>query len=631
MLNRQRLARVWAEGCRARLPFGCGEQRWSLAGATALAMITVVFLSACSGSSGGTKNGFSVPNPYSQGGGVDDVRVNTLLVFGDSYSVPSFRGTPTWPAFLSGSGTASNVTNYAVGGARAAPTGQTRSFGQQVAAWLGSQRPIGDGDLTVAYFGYNDIGRRGNADGFAAARAGYEQTVAALIANGAASENRRLFVTQIHDWASNPGVPDGLRQQVVDWNAFVASQANANNNVTAVDLFTVFDRVRANPQQFGFANVTTVDASRAAIDALYLDDIHFGPKGQALIARTYRHYLTRAWDWSNRTRAGAESARKLGQDLDRGLLNLHIASGGKPIEGLRVQGFGEMSADPLASRMDGQGVSGFDHPGAAQYGESGARESRSTGFMVDYVAARDGHGSGSRFGLSMAQYNGSLEARNFEGGDRTDYVSDAMALYWQRNAAGLLATTQLSFLRHEFDGRGSDDLLGLLAVNQGGGETWTLGQRISRPSEIRFATIVPWASLSYESHRLAPGTASSLYTSDVRFGGVRATDWIGQFGLDMQLNPIRFAGGKSLVLSGTVQYLTSLDRDQIDVAMIETAVPGVVQRERVGRDRMYQAGLGFGASLNLARDLDLDATLVTSAVAQGGVEHSVSVGARYRF
>jgi lysophospholipase L1-like esterase len=623
MLNRQGLARVWTVGGRTRLPFGNVKEQRSLGSLTVLAIVSVLLLSACSGSSGGTKGGFSVPNPYAQGGGVNDVRANTLRVFGDSYSVPSFSGTPTWPTFLGGSGAVSSIQNYAVGGARAAPTGAQPSFDRQVGTWLRRNSPIGDGDLTVAYFGYNDIGRRGNPDGFASARAGYQATVAALVANGAAEQNRRLFLTQIHDWSRNPGVPAGLRDQVFIWNDFIASQANTYENVVAVDLFTVFERVYAKPDQFGFTNVTTVNAGRSAIDALYLDDLHFGPKGQEVIARTYRHYLTRGWDWSNRTRAGSDAARRLGQDLDKGLLSFHFAAPDSQSSGLNVHRLGGQPADMYKRRLDDR------REDRREVVNSIAADS--DGFMLGFTPSVAGRGVGPRFGLSVARYGGSVEARNFEGGDYTDYVSDALGLYWQQTVRGLLASTQVSFLKHEFDSRGSDDLLGMVAVNQGRGDTWSLAQRLSRPVNLGPTSFVPWVSVALESNKLSPGTVSSLYTSDVHFSGIRTNDWIGQVGIDLQLDPIRFGSGKTLILSSSAGYLTSLYRDDIEVSMAEAAMPGVIQRERLQRDRSYQVGLGLAASLDLGNSFLLATSLSTSSFSDGRSGNEVNVVASYQF
>jgi phospholipase/lecithinase/hemolysin len=593
-------------------------------------LVATLVLSGCLGSSGGTKSGFSVPNPFAASqDNVNNVRVGTLRVFGDSYSVPSYKGTPTWPAFLQSSGIAERTENYAVGGNRAA-FGQGRGFFDQVNGWLRTNRPVNDRDLTVAYFGYNDIGAGGNRDGFANARAGYTTSVGLLINAGAASENRRLFLAQIHDWSRNPGINSAFRQQVIDWNNIVAETANSSPNVVAVDLFTVFDRIFARPADYGFANVTTVDAGRASIDALFLDGTHFGPRGQEMIARTFNHYLTRGWDWSNQTAAGAEAVRELSRDLDNGILRLSLAGDDTSSSGLTAYTFGGREGDIWDSRYNLDGAAQLERRAGRGSVDPLFARGDTGGVLLDYRPARKGSGADSRFGLSVARYDGTLNEADFAGSLQTEYVSDAMAVYWQQATAGLLSTTQFSYLQNEFDGRGSDDILGFVVANQGSGDTWSLEQRLSRPTDLGYALVVPWVSLSHESHKLDPARATSLYTSDVTYRGARANEWIGQLGLDLQLAPIRLAEGRSLVLSGSARYLSSLYRDALEVSMVEAAMPGVVQRERYDRDRLDRAGLGLGATLSLSKDLDVSAALAVSSD-QGEIDESMSVIAKLRF
>jgi phospholipase/lecithinase/hemolysin len=606
-----------------------GSPRWIHRGfPLTVALVGAAFvLGGCSSSSGGTKSAFAVPNPYVVGSGtsIDEVQVRTLRVFGDSYSIPDFKGTPTWQVFLQAQGTVRTRESYAIGGAPAAST-RDSAFNRQLDTWLAANKPIADSDLTVAYFGYNDIRRFGNTDGFAAARTGYQQGVARLVANGAANENRRLFLTQIHDWSANPGVLSSLRGQVITWNAFVAEQANAYPNVIAVDLFTVFDRVYAKPEEFGFVNVTTVDAQRAAIDALYLDDIHFGPKGQQVIARVYRHYLTRGWDWANRTSAGADSVRRLSSDLDQGLLSLRLAGDAQPVGGVQAFTFGTGVRDGLNPGVQqGPGLLSWERE------EVGAGLQGTGGFALAYQPMMSHRAaSDQRFGVSVARYDGSVGQMDLGDWGRSEYTTDAVAAYWQQGLDGVLATTQVSYLKHRFDGRASDGILGLVTANQGEGSTWALEQRLSRPSDLGFGMLVPWVSVSHLSHELAPDLARSLYTTDVQFGGSRADEWMGELGLDMQLAPIRISGGKNLLLSGSARYLSSLNRDDIEVTMTERAAPDIVQRETILRDRLERVGLGLGATLALSDDLRVGATL--AATAEGGkVNESVGVTANYRF
>ena len=62
-----------------------------------------------------------------------------------------------------------------------------------------------------------------------------------------------------------------------------------------VNLARVIDSAVANPGSEGLTNVTTADPARSGTTALYHDDLHFGAKGHAIIARTIQGSLgTRA-------------------------------------------------------------------------------------------------------------------------------------------------------------------------------------------------------------------------------------------------------------------------------------------------------------------------------------------------
>ena len=158
----------------------------------------------------------------------------------------------------------------------------------------------------------------------AAGRAGYRAGIDRLVAAGAAGSDRKLFVTLLTDWTRSPGISSDFRGRVDDWNGFVSGIANGNDNIIAVDLFTVFEKIYDDPGRFGFTNVSTADAGRSSTDALFFDQLHFGDRGQDIIARVYRHYLTRAWDWANTLDSGGSSARQLNRDIDNGLLVLGL-------------------------------------------------------------------------------------------------------------------------------------------------------------------------------------------------------------------------------------------------------------------------------------------------------------------
>ena len=561
--------------------------------------------------SGGSPSGplFSIPNPYSPAGAssVDQVRVDDLRVFGDSYSVENFAGaTTTWSTVLRNNGTVSSNRNFAVGGARANAAGGN-TFAEQVDRFANSGASIGGRDLTVVYFGYNDLG----AADLAPARAGYRDGVDRLLAAGAAGADRRLFVTLLHDWSRNPGVNAVDTARVRSWNDFVTDVANSNDNVVAVDLFTVFNRIYADPRAFGFDNVTTVEQANSATTALYFDATHFGNRGQDVIARVYRHYLTRAWDWSNTFAAGGATASRLNQDITNGVLVLGLDEGrSDPPLGFSSFTFGGARAeqaralpfaDDRAATAVLEAVATRD-PSRASFAEAYGKAPASGGIALDYRPVPN-----QRFGVAVARYDTSTDKLRPAASLVQDQTSDAVSLYWQQAHAGFTATTQFAYLQHSYADRGFDADVGLQGTNRYEGSTWALDQQIARPWRAAGSTVTPWASLGYQSHDLEPYTAKSLYTSDVRFSGATATDVTGAIGLDLRHDAIRLGNGRQLRLAGGAAYRTSLYRDAVEVEMSEAAFPGLTQRETVERDRIERFDLTLDAVLGLSEVLELRA------------------------
>jgi phospholipase/lecithinase/hemolysin len=78
---------------------------------------------------------------------------------------------------------------------------------------------------------------------------------------------------------------------VVEWNRHARSVAAARPNCVVVDLFALFERVLADPDAYGFTNVTEPNRALSTTTHLYADVGHFGRKGQALIARAVKPRL----------------------------------------------------------------------------------------------------------------------------------------------------------------------------------------------------------------------------------------------------------------------------------------------------------------------------------------------------
>ena len=576
-------------------------------------VVVVLALAGCGGGGGGSSPGpgtnpppppppsspFSVSNPFAVAGAVsvDQVRVDDLRVFGDSYSQEGFGGTTTWSTALRDQGTAARTEVYAVGGARANSNG-SNSLETQINTWQASASEIGDGDLTVLYMGYNDL--RGD---IAAAEQGYLDGVGRLVAGGAAADDRRLFVTMLHDWSRNPRTNGVTQQQVVDWNSFVAGVANSNDKIIAVDMFTAFNHIYERPGDYGLVNVTTVDVEGSATDALYFDDIHFGSKGQALIARVYRHYLTRGWDWANSISAGSNAAQRFRRDLDDGLLALdRDGATDAPSLGFSSFALGNGGIAQPFQAASGTEVQALDGPSRVAFAETYRSTAASGGVALDYRLAQD-----RRFGLAISRYDAATETRSAAAQLDQAQSSDAVALYWQQAHGGIHATTQFAFLQHQFTERAQDDLIGQSGVTRHAGQTWSLDQKLARPTRTADSTLTPWVSVGYQSHELAPYEAKSLYTSNVRFSGATATDVTGGIGLDLRHDAISVGGDRQLWLSGSAAYALSLYRDDVEVTMSEAAMPGLEQRETIERQQIERFELSLDAVLGLAQDLHLRA------------------------
>jgi len=546
------------------------------------------------------------PNPYlrSDGGGVT---VGTLRVFGDSYSVPSFSGTPTWPTFVAAETRAGQVDNQAIGGATAASM-RPSAFNRQLDNWSTSGVPSGRRDMTVVYFGYNDIGRGGSGDNLAAASGGYREGVNRLINAGAAGDDRRIFLTRIHDWSRNPGVSDEVRGQVRAWNTFVAGEANRHPNVIAVDLYTFFERLYREPGRFGFQNVTTVDAGRSAIDALYLDPIHFGIAGQQAIARVYLHYITRGWDWASRVDAGEAAAVQLENDINSGLLLInhqHRSGLDSRISLVPVGARGATVVDRLNehrqrlanTQVDGDGMVAH-HPGNA-----------ASGFLLSYRLGANDHRSltrpGNRIGLSVSSNQGQLNSVGPADWQHGESRTDSLGIHWQQDHGLLLGVTQLGFHAHTFEQLSSDNLLALSADNRDSGHSWRLSHRISGGLDTGPVTLVPNLTLAYQEDTLHGSVVESLYTSPVRFNPLHASHSLADLGVSIVVTPMSLGNGRTVQFSGSINQELGLHRDALNVQYSEQRMQDVVQSDQLDRGRLSRLHLSIGADLMITEQADI--------------------------
>lgn len=595
--------------------------------------VVLMLVAGCSSSSKAPDNYAAAPNPFSTSptGSSDSVTINVLRAFGDSYTGEDYSriyGTKNWTRELAGLVPISKIENYAWGGAKAAD-GEENSFSIQLSRWEKSGSTPTDRDLAVVYFGYNDVGRNGKpADQFAASKAGYNNGIARLVAGGATSGNNRVFVTQIHDWSRNPGTNTGnTREQTHDWVSFVAGVANNNPNVIAVDLFTVFNRVMDNPERFGIVNVTDDDRARSKKDYLFFDSIHFGDRGQEMIARTYRHYLTRAWNWANALQAGAATATQIGQDVDNNIvLSLQQSKASGTLASFRLV--------PLTtqqySQRDQLQRQVFDHHQIKKDNAAAFGQPQATGLAFDIDSKSLGTGAGGRMGMAFTQNAQSMKLAATEDRHSTRFTSNAASMYWLQPYGNFLFSTQLSRFNHSFDQTGMDDLLARSVHNGRTASTWALESKLRYTFRAGTTAITPWMSISQQNHTLDAGVAQSLYTTDVHYARTSARDFLTGIGFDVQADPIELSGATRLYLGGGINHLQSAGSNLLTVGMREAIAPNVNIIETIPRERLRRTQLALNAQLELAKNFRMGAAYAVD-LQKPGESQSIRVTAGLQF
>lgn len=546
---------------------------------TISATACILFLVGCSSTTKipATHNPFSADGSSNTG----SIQINTLRAFGDSYTAFDYahpNGLKSWTTELTAMVPTNKLENYAYGGARSSVYDDI-SFDKQLNNWERSNSKITSRDLSVVYFGYNDVGLGGRSpDQINASKAGYTDGVNRLVQAGASSGSNRIFVTQVHDRALSPfGYSPTGTPAHQDWNAFVASVANANPNVIAVDLYTVFDRVVNNPAQFGLVNVTDRNAQRSSTDYLYFAGSHFGSKGQEIIARTYRHYLTRGWDWANALNAGSEASKQLRTDITMGALDF---SGGKSInQNVRLL--------PLMSKGTGAAPNGlaFDMKTRPMFGQSSGR-----------------------MGLAYGETaKNTLQTPNSTSFTSTGVQSSATSLYWIQPSGGFFYTAQVSQNRHKFDQQGHDDILRNSVQNQRSANTLGFESAVRYSFGLGQTTFTPWVSLSQEQHVLNASTDRSLYTTDVSYRASKVTDTYSGIGMDFELGKVPLPGGHSFVMGGGINHLRALQRDALRLQSSE-AINGIVSTEVIERGFDPRTQLSLNAGLTLKKQYQFGLT-----------------------
>ena len=561
---------------------------------TVCALACSLFLAAC----GSTQKIPVTPNPFSADGtgSSENVRVNTLRAFGDSYTAEDYSqatGTTNWTRQLAGMVPISSIQNYAIGGAQA-QSGESRSFANQINTWEQRNSSITNQDLTVVYFGYNDIGDGKSSDSYARSRADYRQGVNRLVAQGAASNNNRIFVTRIHDWSKNPGTNPNTAGAVKDWVDFVASVANENPNIIAVDLYTVFNRVYKDPAKFGFNNVTEANALLSNRDFLYYDAVHFGNKGQEIIARTYRHYLTRAWNWANALKAGGSAASQLNQDINRNVLSLNNSTAVDANQNFRLV--------PLLSSN-------------LRPANTGADNNPSFGLAFDVkTSSKDGLNDG-RLGLALNSADKRFDNVNGEQLSAS-LRSQSAALYWMQPQGAFHFSAQLSNSQHRVDQFGHDELLVRSINNQRNGQTWSLEGALRYTLEAGSTRLTPWMSINQQRSSLNAGKDQSIYTTDVQYSKINANQLLGNLGIDFVSQPLHFGGHTQITWGGGIAHQQTLKQNNIQVSLKEDIYGDTTFRETLVNPRVNKTQLSLSTQADIKKRLRMQATWSVDPVNQ---------------
>ncbi len=601
----------------------------------AFAATMVAVLAGCSSTGSGSGSKAATSNPFEiKDGDKTKMQISTLRAFGDSYTDINFttatQRTSNWTTELTRQVPTNVLLNFAIGGSRAGSRSAKSLIGQLNAMVAQGRQNFADRDLTIVYLGYNDINKKGSSNNLEWARQGYDEGVGRLLEMGAADDNRRLFLTQLHNWSRSPGVQPGTHGQVLFWNQYIAALANEHKNVIAVDLYTPFERVFTNPSAYGFANVSTANAGRSAVDTLYHDQTHFGTRGQQIIARVYAHYLTRGWDWANTLSAGAESANQLNKDIDSGTLTLFNGKA-KTINGnwnlIALGNPGQAQNQPITTvKATATNLNDRNLP-RADFGQSQSPY----GLALDFSAGGTGNADkAARYGFAFSQASSRRKVSSHEERNQNMLNGNASTFYWhQPAAAGFLVSTQLSRHDLEYTNSASDDILSRTVSNSGEGKIWSFETKLRRPMSNNQMLFTPWVSLSSMRQSMSAYDAQTLYTVDTRYQMNALNDTYAGIGFDVQSHPMLIGRGMELTLGGGLSHTSSLSRTDAKISMTEIE-RNFTQSETIARDRIERTRLGFNADLAVSRNFSLSATYATHLQDVKGTQ-AIRLSANYSF
>lgn len=545
----------------------------------------------------------------------------TLLTFGDSYTVNSRSGFPQWAKQLLDEGRIGTLHNFAQSGAYAASAiGTTtlgKSFKVQINRWKAAGSPKAAG--TVVFLGINEI-TDPNVTSYSQSRSGYRSGVDALLSAGLNTEPRELLLVMPHDAGAFPrynGVYKGTaetRQKFRDrtklWNSFVSKTA-VDKGATAVNLFSVVDKVLANPGGYKLSNVTSPST---APDALFIDEIHFGRRGQEIIKQAVASQLSATGVFGQALQASARTSARQQVATTEAVRAGIAALVQNPELGLVALPLGQAEPPPEASQFSRAFV---------PLGE------RQDGIALAY-APREG----TIVGLVVSDQGVSAESGAYRETRGASLSTRSTSLFVHQEAGASVLETRLTHGRERHETLRFDDITGDHDRASFGGTTLSLAQRVGRPvrgeAGGRGYVATPWAELSHEERRVDGFTLESPFAPDQRYAASAVGDTLASVGLDARLEPIDLGEGRWLSLWGEVSYAHGLAQDDYRVRVTEAAF-GTTREETVERPATRAVGLGLGAGLALGEGLSLDGSLALRHDLALGTAEAGRIGLTLRF
>ena len=375
-----------------------------------------------------------------------------------------------------------------------------------------------------------------------------------------------------------------------DWNAELAKLADResgkDNHVVVVDLYTVFDRIRQDPAAYGFTNITVEDPDKADSTALYVNDKHFGPRGQEIIYQVFRHYLTRGWDYAN----GFAGADKADEALDAAIKAGYAPAKSSPRLRL-VRGRHAGGAQRRRRRSQPGRVRG---PADARRRPERARDQLRPARRHQF--RRRLHPLGRRQGGRLRP-SGDAPVAERRRDDLLPRRRGRRRGNWRPRRGSPTSTTS---------GARTTPSSAAVASAAFDGQTVGLSQTAGVPLRAGNVWLTPWVNLSHAERSIDGFTIANAYLSDVTYGAAEVEETYTTLGLDLAFDPLPLGGDRALNLKGSLAYKRSLHLDDYEVSITEAAF-GNTGRARMGRDAVGVLGLDVGAALDLGQSLSFDA------------------------